>query len=454
MIRLINMVIILCIFSLVYCLLEVGGNKFYTISFLPISLLLLTIFFHKLYSYFSGSVVFKIFIIQACIRYSILPIAISADMNFGSNYESYYLNIAVLIMVLEVFSIFIIFMLFSKRQRNAYLGRVFNITSLNNNIVLFIFLSPMLYYIYISGSFSQISLVWNLGDYIEKYVTNNEEMIDTGFGIILFNFFKTLLALIFISIVSRTKKIKYINKKWFYLFIILTSAAFIVGTSRFSFVLFALPLMVLVGYLVNNKDRKSIYKLVATVIAGVLLITTIAKLTRYDNVVSSQTVLSAASLNAYFAGPLNIAVGLKAYEKSESYKSILYFINDTFQNVPLLSKITLDEYKVTRKFNEEIYGHSLYADQIVPLSTSGLFHFSIIGVFFYSSVFIITALYIERLSYKTKFIGYKYLLIYLSINTSLVFMLNLGSFYASLTGAFLFLFMPFFLINIFQRIRL
>ena len=451
--RLISIVISFCVFSLLYCLFNIGVNNFYTISLLPFSFLVLTIFFHKVYKLLSKSTVFNIFIFQACIRYCALPTLISLDPVFMLDSESYY-NIAILIMVLELLFVFIMFIIFSNKQNDAYINRKINILPLQSKLLLPIFLILIFYYIYTTGAFTKINMIWNLSDYIEQSTISSDSLEETGFGIIFFNLFKSLTALYFISIIYKTNKIKQANKKWLYLTVVFLSSLFIVGSSRLSFILFAIPLLVLIGFLVKVKDYKKIAKAALVFILVLIVSTTIAKFTRYDNVSSIEKVITISSLNIYFSGPQNIAIGLKVYENKKSYESVFYLINDTFQNVPLLSKITVDKYKLTVKFNEEIYGHSLYADQIVPLSISGLFHFSFLGVFFYSSFFITIALYMERLSYKLSFIAYKYLFIYLSVIFSLVFMANLGSLYGSLFGSLLFLFIPFALINMFQRIKM
>lgn len=454
MLYLINLVIISCVLSFGYCLIHISEINLYTTPLLPFTFLFLTIFFNKIYKSYNSSFVFKLFIFQATIRYCIFPVIVSTDQNFISNYSLFYLNVAIFVMILELVFVFVVFVFFSKKQKNSFLNKKSSVIPLRGSFFLLIFLAILFYYAYSSGAFSQISLIWNLSDYVEDYITNNTEVNSSGFGLVFFNLFKSLLALLFISFVYGFNKTKDSVKKWLYLLIILTSGAFIIGTSRFSFILFMLPLLFLISYILNKKEYEKIFKITSILLVVALVITTIAKFTRYENTVSAENFLSASSINAYFAGIGNIAIGLNAYEKVDFSKSLFFLINDTFQNVPLLSKITLEQYKTTLRFNEEIYGHTLYADQIVPLSISGLFHFGFIGMIFYSSFFISIALLFERLSYKSNFIAYKYLFIYLSVNTSLVYMLNIGSFYSSMAGAFIFLLLPFYSIKYIQRLKL
>lgn len=453
MFRLINLVVLFCILSFIYCLVNIGEIQLYTISLLPFTFFLFTISLSKLYKSYSNSFVFKIFIFQVIIRYCILPALISTDQAFILKYDLFYLNIAILVMILELLFVLLVFTFFSKKHRYSYMNQSRNVIPIYNGIVLPSILILLLYYVYVTGTFDKINLIWNLDDYVSKYVTGDEELGDLGFGVISFNLLKSLIALYFISIIYRMNGIKSSLKKWLYFLVIITAGIFIIGTSRFSLLLFILPLLVLISYLLNNTDYRILFRLTSVLVGLALIVTTIAKFTRNGNIVSTDSVFSAESINAYFAGMGNIAIGLKAYEKNRISESFLYLFNDTFQNVPILSNITSDYYKTTLRFNEEIYGHSLYADQIVPLSISGLFHFSFVGMIFYSSFFISIALLMERISYKTDFIAYKYLFIYLSINISLVYMLNLGSFYGSIIGSFIFLFLPFLFMKNSQKLR-
>src|SRR5690606_4223611 len=84
----------------------------------------------------------------------------------------------------------------------------------------------------------------------------------------------------------------------------------------------------------------------------------------------------------------------------------------------------------------------LWADHIVPLSISGLFHFGYVGVFVYNPFFIALALFMERVAYRVKYIGYKYVFLYCALVFSLIFMLNLGSFYGSFSRTIVFLLVP------------
>jgi len=451
--KLANTVIFSGIVSFLVCLVSTNEKDYSFVFVLPLLLLLLSVVFYRAFDDLSNSMVFQLIMLQSIFRYCLFPILLSLGQPLGNGEFSDYFNISITIMTIELVSAFYVLKIFSKKQKVAFLKKSSGITPLKGLLPLFVLLLFAFYYMYISGALNKINPIWDFSTYLEDSLSGDIEQSSSTLALILFTPFKALSSLLFITIIYKSKKIKINYKKWLYLIVIFISSIFIVGTSRFSVILFVLPLLTLIKNIIHESDYKQILGLTALLLVGVITITSIQKFSRYGNEIASVDIVKASSLNAYFAGPGNIAIGLQAFEKVSYYDVPMYLINDTFQNIPLLSKLTKDEYKLNNKFNQEIYGHNLYADQIVPLSVSGLFHFGVLGVFFYSSVFIAIALYMERLSHVVKFIGYKYILISLSIILSLVFMLNLGSLYAALARSFLFLFLPFLAISIFSKLK-
>ncbi|MCE9679176.1 MULTISPECIES: O-antigen polymerase [Gammaproteobacteria] len=396
-----------------------------------------------------NSVVFKLVVFQAIIRYSLIPIFIIHDQYLKVGFESRYTNIAIIVSVLEIVSIFLIFEIFSKKQESVIRRVNRTIQPVENYTIVSFLLLVIFCYLYYTGSFEVVNFIWNLGDYVSKYVTGEDEINSNKFGAVLLTPFKIILSLLAISIIYNSSKV--INKSYYYLLVVFFSSLFIVGTSRFSVVLFSLPLVVLISQMVEPKDIRKILIFTLFIFVFMIVITTLAKFSKYGNTLTLNSIVTASTLNAYFSGVGNVSLGFEAYDELTIDDSILYLVNDTFQNIPILSKLTYDNYKGTIKFNEFIYQHRDYADQIIPLSISGLFHFGYIGLFFYSSFFVTIALYFERCALKINYIGYKYIYISLASTFSLVFMLNIGSFYAYISRTILFVFVPILIIKLLAR---
>ncbi len=440
------------ILSSLLCLFQEGNPSFKNLYVLPLSLTVASILFQKVYSLLKDSIVFNVFIIQAILRYCIIPY----KMSFGdttTGFDSPSGEIAIFIMVLEFFFVFVCFHFVAKRQYISHLNKTRNLVPVRNSIFIYGLIALLAIYIYLSGYFYRVNFVWDLGSFVQKYVVEKEEVQNTGLAAILFTPLKTITAIFLISLISSNKNISHNSKKYAYLAVIIISSLFIIGISRLSILFFVLPLLILVSFILDKKSSRKLMIMFFIFIIPVILVASIAKFTRGEQQASTESVLNTSSLNAYFAGPGNVAIGIDAYETLNIKDNILFFTNDIIQNLPGLSKYSLDLYKTNVVFNRTIYGHSFVRDQIVPLSISGLFHFGFIGSFLYAPLFLLIAFYMERKAHKEEFIGYKYVYISLSLTLSMIFMLNIGSMYFAFASCFMFIYLPFYIINNLQKLK-
>lgn len=453
MTKTIGSIIFLGTLSTLYSILNIGSFPSALLFTLPLSLTFFTLVFANISKDYVGSNVFKIFLTQALIRFCILPVLLSSEIDPVKGIDSLYLDTAIIIMILELFFCFLTFRLFSKYQKQGYINKLTTIEPLKNLVVVLIVLLFIFSILYTSNVFEAVNPVWKLSEHVEKYISEGHKLEVNNIAAILYTPFRAILALFSISLVFKTKRIKGKYKIWCYIAILILSNVFIYGISRFNIVLFTIPLMILITHFITDREAKKITYLTTFVILVTLITTSLAKFSRFGNEAELNSIISASSLSAYFSGPSSIAIGLASTNSITLYDSIMYLFNDTLQNIPMLSNFTSLEYKSTYTYNKYFYGHTLYADQIVPLSISGIFHFSTLGLFFYSTVFLSLALYMERLSYRTINIGYKYVFISLSVTLSLVFMLNIGSFYATLFRNFVFILAPLVIINQISNIK-
>ena len=453
-----NIIYIISLISTFLCLYftQILHNQQYEyIYLLPLSLFILSVLFSKNFEYLKHSLVFNVFLIQAVIRYCILPVQISYDGYTMIGFNSKNSNAATFVMIAELISVFFVFHIISTKQYHANRNRSNKIILLENNIPLFILIILMFCYLYFSQYFDIVNPIWNLNEFVRQNIMYNEKNEIPSLAGLLFSPFKAIIALLLMSLVVKSKKIKQKNKKYYLLLLISLLSFFIVGVSRWSILSFAIPLIILaVNYMLDKKTARQLILIIIPFLLFIIISSSIAKFNRQDSQeYTINNIFNVASLNAYFSGIGNIAVGIDAYENLESKNHLSFFINDIFQNVPLASKYTNDKYKSNFVFNKHIYGHNMYQIQIVPLSIAGIFHFDFIGCFIYSSFFLAIAFMFERKSYKTEYIPYKYLYISLAFTLSLVFMLNIGSMVATIIRSLLFILLPFVLIEKIQKIN-
>lgn len=434
--------LLISFFSLICILLCIFLNQSEKYIFiLPITVFLVNLIFIDNYIKLKYSLVFNLFVIQSVFRFLVAPILFLFNKDYFFGLDSKYINIAIFVMAIEFFILNLVFYLFKDRQ-NYFLRKNINNYYFKNNYLVLIALTLMFLYVVLSGATEKIVAVWQISDYVEKYVNQAEELEYNTFGILVFHLFKVTLILLIFGLINNSLFIKHTYKKWLYALTIILSSVFMVGLSRFNIVFNLVVAFTLLKFIIDSQDMKKVFMVCLPCVFFIFIFATISKFSRYGSGYSTNDILDFLSVNAYFSGFINLAIGFDVYNTINYKHSLIYFINDTLQNIPILSKFTYDDYKTNLKFNEFIYGHKLYSDQIVPLSIGGLFHFGYIGLVIYSPIFISLALYFERLSYCVYFIGYKYILIYFSAIFSLVYMFNLSSFYAGFFRNLIFLMIP------------
>lgn len=451
----INLKYIVCslgLLSFFLCLFQEGNPRYENLFALPLSLILMSLLFGGIFGSLKNSVVFNLLILQAVLRYCIVPHKIASGEDI-TGFNSPNGEAAIFLMIVEIALTFVILYFVAPKQKDAYINRTIEIIPIKNSIFIYGLILILALYIYTSGYFSKVNLVWKLDSFVQKYAVEGEELGDTGFAAILFTPLKTITAIFLMSVIYTSKKILYSKKKYAYLSIIIISSLFIIGTSRLSIVFFALPLLILATLILDRKSSRKLISFFIIFFIPIILVASIAKFTRNEQKVSTESFFDASTLNGYFAGPGNVATGLDAHESLVIKDYPLFFINDIIQNLPGLAKQSSDLYKTNNVFNKTIYGHNLIRDQIVPLSVAGVFHFGIFGSFIYAPLFLAIAFYMERKSYNESFLGFKYFYISLSITLSMVFMLNIGSMYFALVASFLFIYIPFYVINFLQKLK-
>ena len=216
---------------------------------------------------------------------------------------------------------------------------------------------------------------------------------------------KTLLPIPFVYILYK-KYHNHHNSIYFLisaLCLIVFYALIMEGNSRNSIIIPAISIIFILATLYPSY-KKTIWITMVTIIAVISVLSIIFKVFRNDITAAMEAdTLSywISYLDIYFAGICNMGRVVSAkIAYGEDYNNFLLMINDTFSNIPLLSKITDSKYSslyLFLKFWER-------NDQVIPSSGNGLFYF---GYFFAPvvPVFITTlAHYFEKKSYEARYL--------------------------------------------------
>lgn len=444
---------LLCLFSLVFTISNENVN-FQYIYVLPISLLIFFFLERITVTKIRKSFVYYIFYIQAIIRYTIIPIGIANNFDVGNGNITIYGNLAVFLMILELMYCYIVFLVSSNIFNFTQFKQAKKLILVKKSYLTFAFIFVLFLIIFSSGYLSKVNMIWNLNKYIiESQSGNLDDENINSIGGLLFKPFKIITLLLIATYIISSNKIKENYKFYLLVGLILLMSLFIVGSSRMSIITFIIPYYIIISNIFGNKYKKKLTIYLGVIIIPIIIFTSINKFTRVDREVNVETILSISSLNAYFAGPGNMAIGIESFEnlKEKEYASFLF--NDLFQNVPLVSKLTNPLKKSNYVFNREIYGHSYWQTQIVPLNISALYHFNYFGFGIYTSLFLFLAFYMNSIAINENNIVYKYVFLSIALSLSMIFMLNIGSMIVTIIRSFIFIYFPFFIINNLNRIK-
>lgn len=441
---------VLFILSIVVTILSFSyTNSSYSLMILlPMSLFIFLCFSKSIFNTYKKSLVFYLIIFQIFIRYLVLPVSYLFDNDFRGVNSSCG-NYAILLMCFELFVIFSFFLFsnyYSRRLNKVEAKGVvlYPTSTITLGLIIFLFLC-----VWKVGYFDRLNLVWNVGEFAERKYDIADVSAIYAF---LFNIAKVMLVMYLISILFKSRIHEFV-KVFFLILLLFFNSVFIVGASRFSMILPSIPLFYLI-FTLFSKHRRILMSFFSIILILGIVLSTISKFSK-NSEINDYSLLSSNSLNAYFSGMGNVAVGIESYISKET-NGFYYFINDVKQNIPLLSKGAVKRLSSNYEFNKKIYGHTAYQDQIVPLSMNVMMHFgsfwylgSILYLFFFMSV----AFFFERRFVKCLFIELKYVYVMIAVFCSFVFMLNFSALISGLITNFLMLYCPLFALNKFRSLR-
>lgn len=142
---------------------------------------------------------------------------------------------------------------------------------------------------------------------------------------------------------------------------------------------------------------------------------------------SLQKVINYKVFNVYFGGPTNIEFALKTKKQFGHEIDVITWINDIFGNCPKVNHwLNIGENSIPQYFNKVIYGDIGVKDQVCPLIGQGYIYLGYLGIFLFSCLAVVGAMYFDAKSDKTTQIYLKYIRQYFSIVLSIFMCINLN----------------------------
>ncbi|MFV5482818.1 hypothetical protein [Acinetobacter towneri] len=157
---------ILSIFSI---MINFGNQINYWVVCLPLVYGICGIIFYNIFILLKKSFVFKLFQLQALVRYLILPVLYSSGQSIGVGKDSNYLEVAIGIMCIELITIYTIFLFYAKKQQAVIEKYTLNIQYIKKSFIVPITLVVLFAIIYLGGALDKVNFVWELANYVDQY---------------------------------------------------------------------------------------------------------------------------------------------------------------------------------------------------------------------------------------------------------------------------------------------
>lgn len=419
-------------------------TSYNNVYLLPIGFSVYTLFCVKLFAKLKSYFVFWLISLQQVVRYVVLPLLFIFEDRIKLGNETGNETAAIYIMLVELFIVYIVYNIVWFRSRKV-IYKVKNLTFLPLNMLTFAVVVLFMTIITFSGPFlDKLNFIWDFSSYFQLQRADELDLEQVSpIVTIMFPMMRAYIVLYIFSLIY-SFKIKQGKKLLLSVIIVILNATIIIGSSRFSIVYATFPLILILIYFYPSYKNKIIrYSFISSFL--ILIPASLMKYSHVSEVKGAGDFLSIYQLNAYFSGVVNNAIGYDSYEVqsmnfSERFK---YLSSDILQNIPVLSRYSEDQFKTVIKFNREAYGNSISRDQIVPISISGLYHFSIYFFYIYLYIFILLAFRFERKSYYQNSPILFFIYISMAYTSASVMMINIGSMVSNLIVSGLF-FVPLF----------
>lgn len=427
-------IFIVIFFSIISTILLISDSdrpSYYTLlPILPCSFGLVSCIFANLYNLFFKSISITMIISTYFIRLVIIPIF----LNFGgystkvinTNAFSYIEN-AILLMVLELFIVFF----YLSFKAGKYLDYKKNINQLENMYInntkssLWIIISALLLFVVLViikypeelsylGFFTQLSETERILNYKKRLYAQQvvPGAIDTFFTLFI-SILQIIIPILCILYISKKYGNKNKKKAANLSIIVVLLSAVIMTSEKASSVTIAVSLFIIIYNLYPSIMKKKIPFFIIVMISFVF-----GGLIFKAGANTSENFLDAVSttLNAYFSGPINIAVSFMI----RNDLSLNIILSDLGNSIPIVKYFFQNLNTSPKLFNLALYGNSDIKDQIIPLVGQGYFYFGFFLAPILSILVVKLTLFFERLVRYEKNILNKYIYTHATLAISLV----------------------------------
>lgn len=409
---------------------------------LPLTLLIFFILCNNVSKSISNNIGFSLLYTTLYIRYALGPLFLTLNNNIvsrGRILEHYYINQSIMLMIYELFFIFLTLQIFCRSNTNSmsmiYHHKINSSRNVGNIIYLIICLILIIIYPQLLSRYSFVLFGNNLAD---------KEVADINYSILPL-FIQVAHLIIIMMVINSFYKMYQKNEIIIFpvlaVFCSLILSSFMIGTSRFSTILPLLTSLFTI-FVVFKKYRKFIFLVSVLSSVGITLLATILKQNTIDQTSNSNAITLSESINTniqlYFSGIINVGHSIKTSNIYETF-NLESIINDLTNSIVIVSNIFNSNQSALISFNRMFYNNNLATDQILPMIGQGYLYFG----FFGSTIFTIISVWLiltfnSKINSKTNLYDI-FIYSYITIKLSLFLMGNMTINLAFITNFFLLL---------------
>lgn len=357
------------------------------------------------------------------LRYVLLPILILLYPSYVDVYGK--ISEGILLMIFEALSLGVLLAFITKKYYQSHIKKNLSISNNKNLVIKMVVLYSIVVVVLQPNILHQYNFAFVDSSSIE--LIKGRSLV-TGVNGMIVDLGKLLLPLL-LTIPLIIKHRKKQNDIYYYatiIIIMLFNVLIFSGTSRSSMLI---PAVASIFYLINafpNK-RKKIFMFMSFAIVVVVIQLTLLKTEYIGTKLSFSLGEIIDYLEAYFVGPKNMGVVIKAHDIYSSSYSISTFFNDVMGNFPGLSKFFDLENRTNTFYNLTFYNGGPQRDQIIPSMGQGLFYFGYIFSFLPQMLIIIGMAKLDELYSKSNSLAGVYFYSYFTVKFGFTFVQSLSS---------------------------
>ncbi|HCZ9537299.1 TPA: oligosaccharide repeat unit polymerase [Vibrio alginolyticus] len=410
------LVLVVCVLALFY---EIN-NEYNLITI--ITFVFFILLSNKLNELSKNSLAISLFKGVLYIRYLLIPILmmfIVVDDN--STIKKPEDTTFLFVNIIFLFEIFLIFISFEVLNKHKFVSKpITKDYLLKRKVYLALFLILLLFIAVNPYAFHDFNFIFTVKDFNKDSGVKSEGVVSI-FTIL----FLTVITSSVLSFISNMK-IGALYRCIISCFVLVPHFLFYMGNSRLSLVIGALAWLMVLVRLYPDYNLKVKYSLISLVGFSFSIVSII----KVTNLTGGGTLSDYLfSLNQYFAGYFNVqnVYEMRAYNIIENKFDT--FIFDIFRNIMGINFFfDFSELRSTTDiYNEYIYGHRLYADQIISSPYQAYLVFGLLGHAFLILIFNYLLIFFSRKACSENNILSSYLFSFISLYLACYFILNTGS---------------------------